>query len=85
MGSIGDCFDDAVCESFHATLRKELIHRRRWHTRAEAKTAVFEYVEAWFNPHRRHSTLDYVSPADYERQHAERHTTPTAAALAAAA
>ena len=85
MGSIGDCFDNAVCESFHATLKKELVHRHRWGTRADAKTAVFEYVEGWFNPHRRHSTLGYLSPAGYERQHALRHTETVAQPLAVAA
>jgi putative transposase len=85
MGSIGDCFDNAVCESFHATLKKELVHRHRWRTRADAKTAVFEYVEGWFNPHRRHSTLGYLSPAGYERQHALRHTETVAQPLAVAA
>lgn len=69
MGSIGDCFDNAVCESFHASLKKELIHRRPWPTRAEARSAIFEYIEGWFNPRRRHSTLGYLSPADYEQAH----------------
>ncbi len=69
MGSIGDCYDNAVCESFHASLKKELIHRRPWPTRAEARSAIFEYIEGWFNPRRRHSTLGYLSPADYEAQH----------------
>jgi putative transposase len=70
MGSIGDCFDNACCESFHATLKKELIYRRSWPTRAEARSAVFRYIEGWYNPKRRHSTLAYLSPADYERTHA---------------
>jgi putative transposase len=76
-GSKGDCFDNAVSESFHASLKKELIYRQTWPTRAEARTAVFEYIEGWFNPRRRHSTLGYLSPADYEHQH-EHHllTTP---------
>jgi putative transposase len=69
MGSIGDCYDNAVCESFHASLKKELIHRRPWPTRAEARSKVFEYIEGWYNPRRRHSTLGYLSPAEYERQH----------------
>ncbi len=69
MGSIGDCFDNAVCESFHASLKKELIHRRPWPTRAEVRSAIFEYIEGWFNPRRRHSTLGYLSPADYEQAH----------------
>jgi putative transposase len=85
MGSIGDCFDNAVCESFHATLKKELVHHHRWQTRAEARTAVFEYVEGWFNPHRRHSTLGYRSPAEYERQHALAHTETVAQPPAVAA
>jgi putative transposase len=69
MGSIGDCFDNAVCESFHASLKKELIHRRPWPTRAEARTAIFDYIESWFNPRRRHSTLGYLSPATFEQAH----------------
>jgi putative transposase len=68
-GSKGDCFDNAVCESFHASLKKELIYRHSWPTRAEARTAIFEYIEGWFNPRRRHSTLGYLSPAEYEHQH----------------
>ena len=68
-GSRGDCFDNAVCESFHASLKKELIYRHSRPTRAEARTAVFEYIEGWFNPRRRHSTLGYLSPAEYEHQH----------------
>jgi putative transposase len=68
-GSKGDCFDNAVSESFHASLKKELIYRHTWPTRAEARTAVFEYIESWFNPRRRHSTLGYLSPAEYEHQH----------------
>jgi putative transposase len=79
-GSRGDCFDNAVSESFHASLKKELIYRHTWPTRAEARTAVFEYIEGWFNPRRRHSTLGYLSPADYEHQHssdtAQNATTP---------
>jgi hypothetical protein len=71
MGSVGDCYDNAVCETFHASLKKERIYRRSWPTRAEARTAVFEYIEGWYNPRRRHSTLDYLSPAEYERHHAE--------------
>ena len=69
MGSIGDCYDNAVCEAFHASLKRELINRQPWPTRAQARTAVFEYIEAWFNPRRRHSTLGYLSPATYEQAH----------------
>ncbi len=71
MGSVGDCYDNAVCETFHATLKKEKIYRQSWPTRAAARTAVFEYIEGWYNPRRRHSTLAYLSPAQFERQHAE--------------
>ncbi len=71
MGSVGDCYDNAVCETFHATLKKEKIYRQSWPTRAEARTAIFEYIEGWYNPRRRHSTLAYLSPIEFERQHAE--------------
>ena len=71
MGSVGDCYDNAVCETFHATLKKERIYRQSWPTRAEARTAIFEYIEGWYNPRRRHSTLGYLSPIEFERHHAE--------------
>ncbi len=80
MGSIGDCYDNAVCEAFHASLKKELIHRRPWRTRAEARTAIFEYIEGWFNPRRRHSTLGYLSPEQYEAAHADQLLTAAAGA-----
>jgi putative transposase len=67
MGSVGDCFDNAMCESFFATLECELLDRRRFKTQSEARMAVFEFIEAWYNPHRRHSALDYLSPINYER------------------
>jgi putative transposase len=66
MGSRGDCYDNAVAESFFATLKKELVHRRSWPTRRELASEVFEYIEAFYNRTRRHSTLGYRSPADYE-------------------
>ena len=71
MGSVGDCYDNAMCESFFATLECELIDRRSWPTPAEARRAVFEYIEGWYNPHRRHSALGYLSPLEYERRHVE--------------
>jgi putative transposase len=71
MGSVGDCYDNAVSETFHATLKKERIYRQSWPTRAEARAAVFEYIEGWYNPRRRHSTLGYLSPAEFERRHTE--------------
>jgi putative transposase len=67
MGSKGDCFDNAVAESFFATLEKDLLRRRSFATRQEARTAVFDYIEAFYNPVRLHSTLDYMSPVDYEK------------------
>lgn len=66
MGSKGCCFDNAVAESSFATLKKELVHRRTWPTRRELTSEVFEYIEAFYNPVRRHSTLGMLSPADYE-------------------
>ena len=66
MGSRGDCFDNAVAESFFATLKKELIHRRTWPSKAELRTEVFDYIEVFYNRRRRHSTLGMLSPADYE-------------------
>jgi putative transposase len=69
MGSVGDCFDNAMCESFFATLECELLDRRRFKTQIEARMAIFEFIEGWYNPHRRHSAIDYRSPIDYESNH----------------
>ena len=71
MGSVGDCYDNAVCETFLASLKKEKIYRHSWPTRAAARTAVFEYIEGWYNPRRRHSTLGYLSPIEFERNYTE--------------
>lgn len=68
MGSVGDCFDNAMCESFFATLECELLDRRKFKTQIEARLAVFEFLEGWYNSRRRHSALGYLSPADFERQ-----------------
>ena len=67
MGSVGDCYDNAMCESFFATLECELLERFRFRTKAEAEAAVFQFIEGWYNPHRLHSSLGYVSPVNYER------------------
>jgi putative transposase len=67
MGSRGDAYDNAVAESFFATLKKELVHRRSWPTRRELGATVFEYIEAFYNRERRHSTLSMLSPAEYEQ------------------
>jgi putative transposase len=79
MGSIGDCFDNSVAESFFATLQTELLDRQSWPTRASLANAVFAFVEGFYNPRRRHSTLGYLSPADYEKAAADRRATETAA------
>jgi len=68
MGSVGDCFDNAMCESFFATLECELLDRRKFKTKAEARIACFEFIEGWYNPSRRHSALGYQSPITYERK-----------------
>lgn len=68
MGSVGDAYDNALCESFFATLECEFLARRRFQTQAEARMAVFDYVEGFYNPRRRHSALDYLSPIEYERR-----------------
>jgi putative transposase len=67
MGSVGDAYDNAMCESFFATLECELLARRRFATQAEARIAVFDFVEGFYTPRRRHSALGYLSPLEYER------------------
>jgi putative transposase len=72
MGTVGDAYDNAMAESFFATLEREVLDRRRFKTQAEAKMAIFDWLEGWYNPHRRHSSLGYRSPMHYER-HALEH------------
>ena len=69
MGSVGDAYDNALCESFFATLECELLDRQRFRTQAEAKMAVFDFIEGFYNPRRRHSSLGQVSPVNFERSH----------------
>ena len=69
MGSVGDAYDNAMAESLFATLEREVLNRRRFSSQAEAKMAIFEWIEGWYNPHRRHSSLGYRSPVNYERAH----------------
>jgi len=69
MGSVGDAYDNALCESFFATLECEWLDRQRFATPAAARLAVFDFIEGWYNPRRRHSALDYLSPVVYERFH----------------
>ena len=68
MSGKGDCYDNAVAESFFATLEYELIMQNNWPTKAAARRAIFRYIETWYNRKRRHSTLGYVSPVEYEEQ-----------------
>jgi len=70
MGSTGQCWDNAVAETFFATLKKELVYRRSWPTRRELEAEIFEYIEAFYNLRRRHTTLGLISPAAYEQRHA---------------
>jgi transposase InsO family protein len=67
MGSRGDAYDNAVAESFFSTLKKELVNRNSWPTRRELGSAVFEYIEVFYNRERRHSTLGYRSPIEFEK------------------
>jgi putative transposase len=69
MGTVGDALDNAVAESFFATLECELLDRYDWPTRQALRTAVFDFIEVFYNRQRRHSTLDYLTPTDYEQQH----------------
>ena len=72
MGSVADAYDNAVAESFFATLKVELLHHHglgQWPTRATARSAIFAYVETWYNARRRHSTLGYLSPTAFEETH----------------
>src|SRR5689334_11379414 len=69
MGSVGDAYDNAMCESFFATLECELLDRCRFKTQAEARNAAFAFIEGFYNRRRRHSSIGYLSPTDYERQH----------------
>lgn len=71
MSRTGDCFDNAPIESFFATLKTELTHRTPFLTRTQARAEIFDYLETFYNPVRRHSSLDYRSPDDFERSHAD--------------
>jgi len=68
-GSVGDCYDNAVAESFFATLKVALLHRHPWPTHVAAQLAIFEFIEVWYNRRRRHSTLGYRSPLEYEERY----------------
>ena len=66
MSRKGDCWDNAVAESFFATLKRELVEGADWRTREEARASIFEYIEVWYNRERRHSSIGYLSPVNYE-------------------
>ncbi len=66
MGTVGDALDNAAAESFYATLQTELLDRYSWPTRSRLRSAIFEYIEAFYNRKRRHSGLEYLSPAEFE-------------------
>ena len=76
MGSVGDAYDNAMCESFFATLECELLDRRRFASQAEARMACFAFIEGWYNPVRLHSALGYRSPMTFEAANKEVTTTP---------
>ncbi len=74
MGTVGDAYDNAMAESFFASLECELIARRSWKTKPEARLAVFTWIESWYNPRRLHSALDYQSPINFERSWTSRNS-----------
>ncbi len=71
MGSVGDCYDNAMAESFFASLECELLDQRTFRSHAEAKTELFRWIEGWYNPHRRHSAIRYLSPVNFENAYNE--------------
>jgi putative transposase len=80
MGAVGTAYDNAVAESFFSTLKRELVHRVRFATRAHARSAIFEFIEIFYNRQRRHSTIGMVSPMEFERNYA-RALTPQSAGV----
>jgi putative transposase len=73
MGTVGDAYDNAMAESFFASLECELIARCWWKNKTEARLAVFTWMESWYNPRRRHSGLNYQSPNNFESNHQQNH------------
>ena len=69
MGRVASSVDNALVESFWSTMQRELLDRRSWTSRTELASAIFEWIEAWYNPRRRHSALGYLSPVEYEALH----------------
>lgn len=81
MGSVGDCFDNAMMESFFSSLEAEVLDRYHFKTREEARAKIFCWLEGWYNTHRRHSAIAYLSPREYERRFSHKHTRPSDAFL----
>jgi len=81
MGSVGDCFDNAMAESFFATLECEVLDRNDFQTRDEARSAIFCWIHSWYNPTRRHSSIGYVSPQEFEKRFNSKHSLPSPAFL----
>ena len=77
MGTVGDCFDNALMESFWARMQVKLLDRRRWRTRIELANAIFEYLEIFHNRQRRHTALDVLTPIEYENNHHNNRTVTT--------
>lgn len=75
MGTVGDAYDNAMAESFFASLEIELLKQRRFESKSQARTALFAYIEGWYNPRRRHSSIGYLSPAKFEEKHADQFPT----------
>ena len=78
MGSAGDCYDNALCESFFATLECELLDLHTFPSHAKARLAIFDFIEGWYTPHRRHKALGQLSPINYERRYSTRSLVPSA-------
>jgi putative transposase len=76
MGTVGDAYDNAMAESFFASLEAELIERNGFESKAQARMAVFTWIEGWYNPRRRHSGLGYLSPLNFERSQQSRFNAP---------
>ena len=71
MGSVGDAYDNAMIESFFETLQREVLDRHQWTTRRELAQAIFEWIEAWYNPTRRHTSIGNLAPVEFERVNAQ--------------
>jgi len=76
MGSVGDCYDNAMAESFFATLECELLERFRFRNAEQARAAVFSFIEGWYNRNRRHSSIGYLSPIEFEALHSQQQAAP---------